>query len=123
MAEEDKKTEELSVIEGQDGSATVDLPEDMMQTDVEESVALQQYDDNQSQSAQNDDQGIDSDVRNAKRERRRAKKELIRKTNQEKDLRLQQLERENSEFRRREQELRGRMDNIERNVKIGRAHV
>ena len=36
MAEEDKKTEELSVIEGQDGSATVDLPEDMMQTDVEE---------------------------------------------------------------------------------------
>ena len=117
MAEEDKKTEELSVIEGQDGSATVDLPEDMMQTDVEESVALQQYDDNQSQSAQNDDQGIDSDVRNAKRERRRAKKELIRKTNQEKDLRLQQLERENAEFRRREQELRGRMDNIERNVK------
>ena len=117
MAEEDKKTEELSVIEGQDGSATVDLPEDMMQTDVEESVASQQYDDNQSKSAQNDDQGIDSDVRNAKRERRRAKKELIRKTNQEKDLRLQQLERENSEFRRREQELRGRMDNIERNVK------
>jgi chromosome segregation ATPase len=117
MAEENNKAEELSVIEGQDGSATVDLPENMAAPDVIEADAAQQNDDNQSQNGQNDDQAIDDDVRNAKRERRRAKKELIRKTNQEKDLRLQQLERENSEFRRREQELRGRMDNIERNVK------
>jgi len=49
-----------------------------------------------------DDHPDDSEaIRSAKRARRRAKKDLIRKTNDEKDIRLQQLQRENEEFKRR----------------------
>ena len=50
---------------------------------------------------ENQDQpGDDEELRAAKRNRRRAKKDLIRKTNQEKDVRLQQLQRENEAMRR-----------------------
>ena len=113
MAEEDKKTEELSVIEGQDGSATVDLPENMLN-------GVEGGDENASQNAKNEGGSVneddadhpddDDELRAAKRNRRRAKKDLIRKTNQEKDLRLQQLQRENEEFKRR-------LSQLERNTK------
>ena len=96
--------------EDKDGSATVDLPESL----------LGDADDGDSQGAQNanaggsdedDDHPDDSDdLRAAKRNRRRAKKDLIRKTNQEKDLRLQALQRENEAMRRD-------IDQLKRNTK------
>jgi hypothetical protein len=52
----------------------------------------------------------DDELRAAKRNRRRAKKDLIRKTNQEKDVRLTQLQRENEQFKQR-------LSQLERNTK------
>ena len=99
MDDPKKDQEEMSILEAQDGSATVDLPENMIQSDgVEENNDVQgqsssneeaSIDQNESQDVSHDDE----DLREAKRSRRRAKKDLIRKTNQEKDLRLQQLQR------------------------------
>ena len=100
MADSKDNKDEISVYEDKDGSATVDLPESL----------LGDADDGDSQGAQNanaggsdedDDHPDDSDyLRAAKRNRRRAKKDLIRKTNQEKDARLMQLQRENESMRR-----------------------
>ena len=111
MDDPKKDQEEMSILEAQDGSATVDLPENMIQSDgVEENNDVQgqsssneeaSIDQNESQDVSHDDE----DLREAKRSRRRAKKDLILKTNQEKELRLQQLQRENEEFKRRLYEL------------------
>ena len=116
MSTEDKKQMELTIEESQDGSAVIDLPEDMIANgdDVEENpnkVDLTDKRDGGEVSAEEDDHPDDTDaVRAAKRARRRSKKDLIRKTNEEKDLRLQQLQRENEEFKRR-------LSNVERETK------
>ena len=106
MADTKEKEEDLVVVEERDGSAVVDLPENMVDDHDD--------DDNQSNQAAGDDDADnpndDDDLRLAKRNRRRAKKDLIRKTNQEKDVRLQQLQRENEEFKRR-------LAQLERNTK------
>lgn len=112
MADSKEKAEEIAVMEAQDGSATVDLPENMLIEAAEESAAVETESKNDSVEASDDADhpDDDADLREAKRNRRRAKKELIRKTNQEKDVRLQQLQRENEEFKRR-------LAQLERNTK------
>lgn len=100
MATDSKQDTELSIEESQDGSAVVDLPEGMDTSDDGDEVVTKS--DGGEVSADEDDHPNDSDaVRAAKRARRRSKKDLIRKTNEEKDVRLQQLQRENEEFKRR----------------------
>jgi hypothetical protein len=104
MATESKKDTELSIEEGQDGSAVVDLPEGMESSgdDGQEEAKPAPKAEGGEVSSDEDDHPDDSEaVRAAKRARRRAKKDLIRKTNEEKDVRLQQLQRENEEFKRR----------------------
>lgn len=113
MADPKEKDDEIAVVEGRDGSATVELPDGM---------ALEGQDDDQDGGNRQDDRQIDAnaddadhpddddELREAKRSRRRAKKDLIRKTNQEKDARLVQLQRENEEFKRR-------LSQLERNTK------
>jgi hypothetical protein len=113
MADPKENQDDIAVVEGQDGSATVDLPENMLE-------GIEGDDQNASQDAKNDGGSVqdddadhpddDDELRDVKRSRRRIKKELIRKTNQEKDLRLQQLQRENEEFKRR-------LTQLERNTK------
>lgn len=116
MSTDTKKEVELSIEETKDGSAVIDLPEDMIAAgdDGEQdprSVDLTDKRDGGEVSGDEDDHPDDSDaVRAAKRARRRAKKDLIRKTNEEKDVRLQQLQRENEEFKRR-------LSNVERETK------
>lgn len=110
MAEEHN---ELAITEAQDGSVTVDVPEGMM--DFGADADAQELDEQKAEGGevnQNDDDHPDDDaeLRAAKRNRRRAKKDLIRKTNQEKDVRLQALQRENEEFKRR-------LGQLERNTK------
>ena len=109
MADTNEKDTEIAVQMAQDGSATVELPENLL--------ADANDDANSSGDAQaagaNDDAdapGDTAELREAKRNRRRAKKDLIRKTNQEKDVRLVQLQRENEEFKRR-------LNQLERNTK------
>ena len=88
------KEEDLHVEEGQDGTATVELPEGILPK-------------NEGENTPSDDSGDvdhpdDSEaVRAARRARRRSKKDLIRKTNEEKDVRLQAIQRENEDLRNR----------------------
>jgi hypothetical protein len=113
MADPNEKQDDLAIIEGQDGSATVDLPENMLEGDDFEEKSPVEEPKNDGGSVKDDDEDHEDDdeeLRAAKRNRRRAKKDLIRKTNQEKDLRLQQLQRENEEFKRR-------LSQLERNTK------
>lgn len=106
MADPKDKQDDLAIIEEQDGSAVVDLPENMLQDDVPEEKS-------EGGNVRDDDADHpddDDELRSAKRGRRRAKKDLIRKTNQEKDVRLISLQRENEEFKRR-------LGQLERNTK------
>ena len=88
------KEDDLHVEEGQDGTATVELPEGILPK-------------NDGENTPSDDSGDvdhpdDSEaVRAARRARRRSKKDLIRKTNEEKDVRLQAIQRENEDLRTR----------------------
>ena len=112
----EKNDADLTISEGQDGSAVVDLPEGMMigdegANDTSEASETPSKRDGGDVAGDEEDHPDDSEaVRSAKRARRRAKKDLIRKTNEEKDIRLQQLQRENEEFKRR-------LSNVERETK------
>ena len=108
MSTEDKKEVDLNIEESKDGSAVIDLPESMIPSDEDGIVGRK---DGGDVSTEEDDHPDDTDaVRAAKRARRRSKKDLIRKTNEEKDVRLQHLQRENEEFKRR-------FSNVEREIK------
>lgn len=89
-----EKEDVLHVEEGQDGTATVELPEGIMPKDESNP------DTKQAQADEGDDDHPDDSeaVRAARRARRRSKKDLIRKTNEEKDVRLQMLQRQNEEM-------------------------
>ena len=106
MADSKDKQDDIAIMEEQDGSAVVDLPENLLQDNVPESRA----DGGNVNDDDADHPDDDAELRAAKRGRRRAKKDLIRKTNQEKDARLTQLQRENEEFKRR-------LGQLERNTK------
>lgn len=113
MAKQEDKSDDLAVLEAQDGSATVDLPDGMLQgmeDDGQDDQKAEKSDDGNVSDEDTDHPDDDEELRAAKRNRRRAKKDLIRKTNQEKDLRLTQLQRENEEFKRR-------LSQLERNTK------
>lgn len=113
MADPNEKQDDIAVIEGQDGSATVELPENMLDGVESGDQNASQDDKNEGGSVNDDDADHpddDDELRQAKISRRRAKKDLIRKTNREKDLRLSQLQRENEEFKRR-------LSQLERNSK------
>ena len=113
MADEQDKKDNFEIVEAQDGSATVDLPDGMMEAgpdDGQNDEVEAHADDQGGDDGDSGDDRHDDELRQARRNRRRAKKDLIRKTNQEKDLRLQQLQRENEEFKRR-------LTQLERNTK------
>lgn len=116
MSTDNKKDEDLTVSEGQDGSAVVELPEgmDLGQDDGQNGSGDAEITGKNAGGEVDGDENDHPDdteaVRAAKRARRRAKKDLIRKTNEEKDIRLQQLQRENEEFKRR-------LANVERETK------
>jgi hypothetical protein len=113
MATAKDKNDEIAVSEEQDGSATVDLPENMLGDDVDGggNASNNEKAEGGNVSTDDDDHPDDDDeLRAAKRGRRRAKKDLIRKTNLEKDARLTALQRENEQFKQR-------LSQLERNTK------
>ena len=104
MATDSKAQIELDIMEEKDGSAVVDIPADMKLDDevgIESPVEPDKADGGEVDKEDLDHPDDDQEIRQAKRDRRRAKRDLIFKTNREKDLRLQQLQRENEEFKRR----------------------
>lgn len=101
---EKAQDEQIEVKEAVDGSAVVDLPDN-----IPNPQAADDNDDNdddnrdeprQADSGDSDDDHPDDSeaLRAAKRDRRRTKKQLVRQTNAEKELKLQMLERQNQEL-------------------------
>lgn len=84
--------DEMYVEEGQDGAATIEMPDGMVP--IEEG----QEDLPKNQDGDDDHPDDSEAVRAARRARRRSKKDLIRTTNAEKDVRLQQMQRQNDEM-------------------------
>jgi hypothetical protein len=109
MATDTKEQLELSIQEEKDGSAVVDLPETMLSDDVNEQNT-EKISDGDVDTEDLDHPDDDQELREAKRNRRKAKRQAVRATSREKDLRLQQLQRENEEFKRR-------LSNVERETK------
>ena len=104
MTDNTEKQEEIAVMEAQDGSATVHLPENMLDgtDDVDGNDQPIAKADGGDVLHEDQDHPDDNDeLRQAKRNRRRAKKDLIRKTNLEKNAELAALRRENEEIKRR----------------------
>lgn len=110
MADPKDKQDDIAIMEEQDGSAVVDLPENMLGNVSDDDQSSAKADGGNVRDDDADHPDDDDELRAAKRGRRRAKKDLIRKTNQEKDARLTQLQRENEEFKRR-------LGQLERNTK------
>jgi hypothetical protein len=113
MADTEQKELELDAIEADDGSAVVEIdPKLLVPEESEEQNGFERAKDGGevADSSDDDHPNDDPELREAKRNRRRAKKDLIRKTNQEKDVRLMQLQRENQEFKQR-------LNQLERNTK------
>ena len=110
MADPKDKQDDIAIMEEQDGSAVVDLPENMLDGVGDDGQQSAKADGGNVRDDDADHPDDDDELRAAKRGRRRAKKDLIRKTNQEKDARLTQLQRENEEFKRR-------LGQLERNTK------
>ena len=109
----EKNKEDFSIVEDEDGSAKVEIPEGIVEEDhddVQNGYDLAKSEKEVQANDDDDHPDDDEELRTAKRNRRRAKKDLIRKTNQEKDLRLQSLQKENEEFKRR-------LNQLERNTK------
>lgn len=97
--EKEVQQEELKVSESTDGSAVVDLPEDIPSPDEQESAPAEQYDGDDGDYA---DSADDTEaIREAKRQKRRARKEYHKQVQQEKDARLQMLQRQNQELMER----------------------
>ena len=113
MSTDTKEQLELNIEEGQDGSAVVDLPENMIDND-------EQQQKNEAPAEKKDGGDVDADdvdhpddnaeLREAKRQVRKAKRLAQRATREEKDIQLKQLQRENEEFKRR-------LSNVERETK------
>lgn len=99
MATETKEAP-MHVQESGDGTATVELPDSLLPPEEpnEGGTDAQQRTEERDDAGDEDHPDDTDAVRAARRARRRSKKDLIRKTNEEKDLRLQMLQRQNEEM-------------------------
>lgn len=99
MATENKETP-MHVQESGDGTATVELPDNLLPPEEpnEGGTDAQQRTEERDDAGDEDHPDDTDAVRAARRARRRSKKDLIRKTNEEKDIRLQMLQRQNEEM-------------------------
>ena len=102
MSDKDENLD-IKVSEGADGSATVDLPDDIENPQAEEQEQHEEVEAAEGGAVDDDaDQPDDTEaIRAARRARRRAKKEYIKQANVEKDIRLQNLLRQNQELQER----------------------
>jgi len=100
MSTDTQVEERIEVKEEQDGSAVVELPDNIPNPQAEDDQEVEMADGGAvSEDPENDDSPDDSDaLREAKRARRRAKRELVKRTNIEKDHKLALLERQNQEL-------------------------
>jgi hypothetical protein len=104
MAQDKEVEKEMKIEDAADGSAVIDLPDDIQSPDAQ---ASSQDDDDD--SSNNDDNGGSDEnladhaddteaIREAKRAKRRARKEYHKQVQSEKDMRLSLLQRQNQEL-------------------------
>jgi hypothetical protein len=94
--------EQINIKEQPDGSVTVDLPDSIQIAPTDDTPPEQKADgDDEFHEDDNPTNDELEALRRAKSERRRAKKDLVRKTQAEKDERLQLLQRQNQELMER----------------------
>ena len=99
MATENDKDESIEVKEAVDGSAVVELPDNIPLPDDQESTSEPVEAAQGGQVDEDADSPGDSDaLRAAKRARRKAKRELVKQTNAEKDAKLVALQRKIDEL-------------------------
>jgi hypothetical protein len=91
---------QIEVKEAVDGSAIVELPDDLA-AEAQEGAPEPQEAAPDANDDDADSPGDSDALREAKRARRRAKRELVKKTNSEKDARLQALQRKVDELTQR----------------------
>ena len=101
MAEQ-SQDEQIEVKEAVDGSAVVDLPDNIPNPQSDQDDSDDDRDEPKMAAGgdvdSDDDHPDDNDaLRAVKRDRRRTKKQLVRQTNAEKEIKLQMLERQNPE--------------------------
>jgi hypothetical protein len=94
------ENEDIPIKEEADGSVTVELPDSIQAPSQNDEEQKAEGGDIPGDDDPPSDDELDS-LRAARRERRRAKKDLIRKTQAEKDERLQLLQRQNQELMER----------------------
>ena len=102
----DTDLDKIKVTEEADGSAVIDLPDSIESPDASQDDG--DDDNNMAAGGSSDDHGDDdiapedeTEYQRARREKRKAKRELAKKTNVEKDMKLQLLERKNQELMER----------------------
>jgi len=102
MSTEKEKEERIEVKEEMDGSAVVDLPDSIPNPQAEDEEQQEEVSaaegGSASEESDNDDPDDSDALREAKRARRRAKRELVKRTNVEKDHKLALLERQNQDL-------------------------
>jgi hypothetical protein len=104
MSTEKDEVIEMTISEGSDGSAVVDLPDDIESPDEQEQSAPQQASDAAEQGDDNDsdddadDPNDEEAVRAQKRARRKARKEYHKQTQQAEKAELAYLKRQNAEL-------------------------
>jgi len=103
MAKDKDVEQEMKIAEAADGSAVIDLPDDIESPDVQnndDSDDNSQEHDAEGGSVENlDDHADDTEaIREAKRNKRRARKEYHKQVQTEKDQRLHHLQRQNQEL-------------------------
>lgn len=101
--EKEVKQDDIKISESADGSAVVNLPDDIPSPDEQEQPEAQEASsDNDTGDDSLDDNDDDTEaIREAKRQKRRSRKEYHRQVQQEKDTRLQMLQRQNQELMER----------------------
>ena len=92
--------EQINIKEQPDGSVTVDLPDSIQIAPTDDTPPEQRADDEFHEDDNPTNDELEA-LRRAKSERRRAKKDLVRKTQAEKDERLALLQRQNQELMER----------------------
>lgn len=95
------KKDQISVEESVDGSAVVELPEEELSTAEEQDIAAASGGEVEVHPDEEDSADDTDAVREAKRQKRRARKEYHKQVQQEKDTRLQMLQRQNQELMER----------------------
>lgn len=104
MANENEKIDDMVVIEGDDGSATIDLPNNIPSPEMAEGGGVDDNDESDEAAEAREiaaTGAIDPDaeaIREAKRAKRRARKVYHKQVANEKDHRLQNLQRQNQEL-------------------------